>query len=74
MHTKHLFNALIILQITLQKKTKHSSMIAHTYTNAMWQLTQLSAPAAWIKIDALQRNHRAQLSCEGKAALTLLCN
>lgn len=50
------------------------NMIAHTYTNAMWQLTQLSAPAAWIKIDALQRNHRAQLSCEGKAALTLLCN
>lgn len=49
-------------------------MIAHTYANAMWQLTQLSAPAAWIKIDALQRNHRAQLSCEGKAALTLLRN
>lgn len=69
MHTKHLFNALIILQITLQKKQNtHPWLLIHT------QMQCDNAPAAWIKIDALQRNHRAQLSCEGKAALTLLCN
>lgn len=58
MHTKHLFNR-TLFKNTVNHSSNYTTknkqntppktyinMIAHTYTNAMRQLTQLSAPAA----------------------------